>query len=369
MKDLIKDIGKKKIIVIFGAFIGIIVLIIIMLLVFHSMNNKSLTYKDIEGKLLTAAKKYYNSNKDLLPQVDGQEGYVDDVTLTAANVLKPMSELTSKMEGVSCTGKVLVSFVNGNYRYTALLDCGDSYNTQTLVSYINKNEPKVFEGQGLYELNGELVYRGENPNNYIKFSKKMYRIVKIVDNKAVLILNETFDRGIWDDRYNIDKNREEGINDYALSRIKTHLANMLEEGKLISKNDQSLLAMHDLYIGKRSKTDNYNDGTIEKSTIDPNQYIGLLPLYDYLNGSIDPLCQSASTKNCSNYNYLRNYRNVWWLITGDSLETNKVYKISGGTIESSRASSNSFIRPVIMLTNSALYAGGNGTADDPYLVK
>ena len=369
MKDLINDIGKKKILIIGGVFIGLIVFIIILLLVVHSMGNKSITYKGIETKLLTAAKGYYKKNPDLLPTTDGQEVSVDDVTLSAGEHMKPLSELTSKMEGVSCTGKVLVSYVRKNYRYTPILDCGDSYNTETLVSYINKNEPKVFQGQGLYDMNSELVYRGENPNNYIKFSDKVYRIVKIVDNKTLIIANERIDRGVWDNRYNVDRNREEGINDYSVSRIKTKVNQLLDEGKIVNEKDMSLLAIHDLYIGKRAVTDSYNDGTIEKSTVDNNQYVGLLPLYDYLNASIDTLCQSVATKNCSNYNYLRNYNYVWWLLTGDSSASNKAYKISGGKPESQRTNSNYYIRPVLMLSDSALYAGGKGTLEDPYLVK
>ena len=369
MKNLINDIGKKKLIIIIGAFVGFIILIIILLLVIHALNSKSLTYNQVETKLTEAAKKYYTKNKDLLPQNDGGQTSVDDVTLTASDCLKPIGDLINSKEGVVCTGKVLISYVSGKYRYTPLLNCGDNYKTETLVSYITKNENRVFEGQGLYDMNGELIYRGENPNNYIKFSNKLYRIVKIVDNKAVIILNERFARGVWDDRYNIDRNRDEGINDYSVSRMKTRLSEILNEGNLISKNDQTMLFIHDLYIGKRSETDNYNDGTIEKSTIDSNQYIGLLPLYDYINASIDGLCESAITKNCSNYNYLGNFDYDWWTITGDSSISYRVYKVTSGMIESSRTSSNYFIRPVVMLVDSTLYAGGTGTETDPYLVK
>ena len=48
----------------------------------------------------------------------------------------------------------------------------------------------------------------------------------------------------------------------------------------------------------------YNDGSIEKSSLLEKQYIGLLPLYDYINASIDTNCNSALTESCTNYNYL-----------------------------------------------------------------
>ena len=369
MKGLVNDIGKKKLIIILGAFVGFIILVIVLLLVIHSMSGKTLSYKQIESKLTEAAKKYYSKNKDLLPQNDGGQVTVDDTTLSSSDYLKPLSELVSDKEGISCTGKVLVNYRNSKYRYVPLLDCGDAYKTETLVSYIKKNEPKVFEGEGLYDMNSELVYRGENPNNYIQFSGKIYRIVKIVDDKAVLILQDKFERSTWDNRYNIDRNGRDGINDYSVSRVKTNLATILEEEKLISNDDKMLLAIHDLYVGKRGEEDSYNDGTLEKSMIDKDQYIGLLPLYDYLNASIDSLCRSAKTRNCSNYNYLDHFDYVWWLMTGDSNYSHKVFRATGGSIDSYGASNSYYLRPVIMLTNSALYAGGTGTEADPYLVK
>ena len=369
MKGLVNDIGKKKLIIIGGAFIGFIVLIIVILLIVHAMSSKTLSYKQIENKLYDGSKKYYEKNKDLLPQVDGGESSVDDITLSAGEYMKPLSELVSDKEGVSCTGKVLVNYTNGKYRYVPLLDCGEAYKTETLVSHITSTEKKVYEGQGLYELNGELVYRGENPNNFIKFSGKMYRIVKIVDDQAVLILNDRFIRDVWDDRYNVDRDSSEGISDYSVSRIKTTLKQVLDENSLLSKDERTMLAQHDLYIGNRAESDNYNDGSIEKSSIDKGQYIGLLPLYDYINASIDRLCQSAETKNCANYNYLATFDHDWWLATGNSAYSYKIYRITSGEVTSTRASSNYYIRPVIVLVNSTLYSSGTGTEEDPYLVK
>ena len=369
MKGFIDSIGKKKLIIIAAAFVGFIVFLIVMMLIIHAISGSKVSYKDIENKLLSGAKSYYKKNSDLLPQSEGAETSVDDVTLTASDCMKPMGDLTSKMNGVTCTGKVIVNYVGGNYRYVPLLDCGESYKTETLVGHILNNETKVFQGQGLYDLNGESVYRGENPNNYIRFSGKNYRIVKIVDNKAMIILNEKYGRATWDDRYNVDRGRNEGINDYTVSRMKETLASVLNEDKLVSSDDKSKLSIYNLYIGKRSTTDNYNDGSIEKSVIDSNQYIGLLPLYDYFNASIDGLCQSVETKNCSNYNYLGNFDYVWWLLTADSSSSQRVFKVVDAKVETARADSQYFIRPVFMLSDSILYAGGTGTEDDPYLVK
>lgn len=365
---MLKDLNKKKLLIIAGAFIGIIVLIIIILLVFHALKGSKTSYQEIENKVLKAAKKYYSENKNLLPQTVNEQISIDDVTLTSLGYLKDLNDMTE--DGVTCSARVVVSYNNSDYRYTPLLDCGEKYKSQTLYSYIEENEERVFSGSGLYDLNGEYVYRGETPNNYLKFSGNMYRIVKLTDGHVVLIANERVKRGTWDNRYNDIRRRSDGINDYKVSRIKEALDSIYENAEFIENEDKGLLYAHNAYIGKRSETDNFNDGSIEKSEYLANQYLSTLPLYDYINASIDNNCNSANTNSCRNYNYLNYYRYNWWTATADNANTYKVYRIvNDGTIELIRASSNSYIRPVVYLVSDALYVSGDGTEDNPYIIK
>lgn len=364
-----KDLGKKKLIIIAGGIIALVVLIVIILLVYNAIFGKT-SYKDIETKVVNAAKEYYGDHTELLPKNENEEVSTTDAALTQAGYLKSMSELTKKMKDVTCTATVMVNYAGGEYRYTPLLNCGDSYSTKTLVSYIENNETKVLTGQGLYDLNGELVYRGENPNNYIKFANKMWRIVKIENGKAVLILNDKNTRVVWDDRFNADRDRNDGINEYSVSRIRESLNTLYEDKTLFTDGTKNLLSIHTLYVGKRAETDNVNDGSIEKSQVIENQYIGLLPLYDYINASIDGNCTTAITDSCSNYNYLSIYNYSWWTLTADASNTYKTYRVSStGTVSASRAASNGYIRPVIHLAKDALYISGNGTAENPYIIK
>lgn len=363
-----KDLGKKKLLIIAGGIIGLVVLIIIILLIYNAIFGKT-SYKDIENKVLRAAKEYYGAHSELLPKNENEQVSTTDTALTAAGYLKSMSELTKGMD-VSCSATVMVSYAGGEYRYTPLLNCGDKYSSKTLTSYIMNNESKVFTGEGLYDLNGELVFRGEDPNNYVKLSGKMWRIVKIQNNQAVLILNDKFERAVWDDRFNADRDRTDGINTYSVSRIKESLDDFYKGDNLFDKDSKNLVSVHTLYTGKRLETDNYNDGSIEKVEFLDNQYIGLLPLYDYINASIDENCNSAITDSCSNYNYLNHFDYNWWTITADASNTYKVFRVSNdGTVESLRASSNGYARPVIYLAKDALYTGGTGTSEDPYTIK
>jgi len=361
---------KKKLLKIAIGIVAAVIVIIIVLLIFHAITGNKNNYSDIENKVLKAAQKYYGDNKDLLPQKENEQISIDDISLTSLGYLKNMADLVKDKENVTCSAKVIISYNNATYRYTPLLDCGDAYKSQTLASYIESKEARVYSGDGLYDLNGEYVYRGENPNNFIKFSGHMYRIVKISNGHAVLILNEKYQSSVWDNRFNTVRDRNDGINDYTVSRIREVMDNIYNNADLISNTNKSLLAKHDLYIGKRAEGANYNDGSIEMSEYLEGQHIGLLPLYDYINASIDSHCNSSLTDSCSNYNYLNYYNYNWWTLTADASNTHRVYRITqNGTIELTRAATIAYIRPVIYLVDDALYVSGNGTFDNPYIVK
>lgn len=368
MKELLNNLGKKKLITILFGFVGVIVFVILILLGYNFIFGRT-SFSSIENKLSEAARDYYSTRQDLLPKNDNEEVSITDQSLTEAGYLKSMAELTKKLNA-TCTATVLVNYAGGNYRYTPILDCGDKYSSQTLTSYIKEHESVVYTGAGLYDLNGELVYRGENPNNYVSFSGKSWRIVKLENDQVVLILNQKGEKTVWDDRYNNDRKRNDGINDYSVSRIFENVQKLYDGNSLFTSNAKSLLATHSLYIGRRGENDSINNGSIEKSTRLDNQVIGLLPLYDYINASIDSNCSNVNTSNCSNYNYLNYYQYSWWSLTADSSNTYKAYRVEmNGTITTTRASSNGYIRPVVYLAKDVLYASGDGTSENPYIIK
>ena len=73
MKTLFKmfqSMGKsqKRLLKIIGVFFLVCIIIVLVLGV---MNNRTHSYESMESKLLAAAKKYYNDNKDTLPMQEG----------------------------------------------------------------------------------------------------------------------------------------------------------------------------------------------------------------------------------------------------------------------------------------------------------
>lgn len=370
MKDLLKDIGIKKIGIVAGIFVGVIVLIIILLKLFNSFFGET-SYAKIETTMVDAAMDYYNKNPKLLPQMSGGIVTVNATNLTSNGHMKDLNDYTKKIDGtISCSGSVSVTNIDGKYRYTPSLNCGDKYKTTTLVGYIRSHEPLVISGQGLYELNGGYVFRGDAPNNYVQFANHKWYIVKIQDDYAYLMLADRSSyQSVWDDRYNVDQNSNTGINDYKVSRMRTYLENLYDSEELFSSNDKMLLSPFTLQVGNRPVSATANDGSIEGSMTIENSYVGILPAYDYINASIDSSCNSTESNSCANYNYMSYFDFAWWLSTGNSETTHQVYKVNLGTFVSGMASIDSRVLPVIRLVKDALYVSGDGTFDNPYIIK
>ncbi|MBE6147228.1 MAG: hypothetical protein E7168_02715 [Firmicutes bacterium] len=369
MKELINDIGKKKLLIILGVIVGLVVVTVVILLLYNNLFATK-SYSSIENAVIEAAKKYYNANPSLLPKNPNDEVSINSTSLMSGGYLDDISKMSP--DNVSCTATVTVTNVNYNYRYTSKLQCGEIYTTRYLLEYVQKYQGTVASGQGLYSLNGEFVYRGENPNNNVVFGGHKWNIVKFDSNgNAVLIYADKLEKMAWDDRYNAERKQNDGINDYSVSRVHDYLTNLYNGTSLLSDKDKSLVISHDLYIGKRSEAAIYNDGSIEKSNVLENKYIGLLPLYDYINASLDSNCTSALTDSCSNYNYLNaNYDNNWWTLTADIESTHRVFLVTlSGSITANRASGNGYLRPVIYLAKDAIYVSGDGTAENPFKIK
>lgn len=370
MKDLLNDIGIKKIGIIAGVFIGVIILLIVCLKLYNSLFAGT-SYGKIETTMVNAARKYYAQNQKLLPQTSGGSVSVNTTTLASNKHMKDLSEYTKKINSaVSCTGSVTVTNINGNYRYTPNLKCGDQYETRTLVSYIRSQEPLVTTGQGLYEMNGGYVFRGDAPRNYVQFAGHKWFITKINNDYAFLMLADRTDiRSVWDDRFNVNHGDSSGINDYSVSRVKSYLEELYESDELFTANDKMLLSPYNLQVGNRAPSIAANDGSIESSKVIENSYIGILPVYDYINASIDTSCISADSESCANYNYMSYFDFPWWLSTGNSDSTHQVYKINNGTITYGMANQDSRVLPVVRLVKDALFVSGDGTTENPYIIK
>lgn len=370
-----KDVSRKKLYIVMCAIMGCTAILLLVLYIVSLVGGGSYEFEEIETILSDAAKSYFKTNPESLPQEDGYTVEIDSTNLVAAGNMKDLSEYTK--DGVVCTGSVQVTKAGNDYIYTPILNCGDSYLTIKLSEKVLTDNDVVNSGDGLYSNDGNYTFRGENVNNYVQLENGLWRVVKVTSDDNVVLIH---DSGVisyqpWDDRYNEDRLFEAGINNYSVSRIKDYLdkiySNPVEENDeyLLSDSDKSKIITFDQCIGKRSaKSETKNNKEECKQTV-KNQKLGLLTLSDYMYASLDSNCKSASSRSCMNYNYL-SMNSEWWLATACSDSTSTVFKVDrSGVIKVDNASAYSKVRPVIYLNSNAMFKSGKGTLEEPYIVK
>lgn len=362
-----KDL-RKKLLTFLGITVGLIVLILLIVWIVRLVSGNRMSYEKVEDTMKNAAIEYYKVHNNLLPS-NGGEVSVDAETLAETNFMKPLDELVKK--GSSCTGVVYVKQLDDGYSYRPILDCGEDYYSIELYKALTKDENIVTTGDGLYKINNEYIYRGEDINNYVKIGDKTWRIVRITeDNEVELILTNSKIKNVWDDRYNSEKDRDYGINDYKVSRVKSYLDDLYEGNTLFNEKQKAYLTTFTSCYGKRSENQLSHDGSSECAMQLNNQKISLLPAYLYLTASLDTSCHETTDPACQNYNYLATEEANWWLLTASSENTYHVFSVSySGEVNVSRASSNQVVRPVIHLSSLTKLANGNGTQENPYIIK
>ena len=373
MKEKVSELFKSKKIVL--GFILLIVVVVILLLgaFFYNKIFYKHSYSEVENIMVSAARNHMAKNENILPNNYNEVLNVSVNDLVNAGEMKNIDDYF-RDSSISCMGNVNITNINNMYRYVPVLDCGTSYKTEKLVDYIKQHHPIVDSGNGLYNMNDELVFRGDLVNNFLKLSGKIYRIVKIKDDSVVVILDERLESKVWDDRYNKEKKSNKGINNYAVSIIRDYLEEQYKGTNLLGVDEdtkldyKTLVIAHNLEIGKRKDMESDKTGNVERNAIMENHFIGLLPLYDYMNASLDANCDNSIAPSCMNYNYLAKFERNWWTMTGVDNNTFSVYKISSSPSMSS-AKSNGYVRPVFHLAKDVLYVSGNGTSEEPYIVK
>lgn len=365
---------KLKKILFFLIIITILLIIVLWLFSLTSSKEKD-DYSKYEDKMISAAKNYYKVNKSSLPE----KNQSSEITLDKLIELKYLANYSQLK---SCTGSVTVENVDNSYQYTSYLDCEDKYSSKVLVNKLISSDNIVTSDSGLYSMNNEYVYRGEEPNNYVSFGDRLWRIVKIDSNKDIVLITKDFYyySNIWDDRYNSDIQRDYGYNIYEKSRIKeflddvytnsiNNIVNEKYDIRILSKKNASKLLGYKLCIGKVDINQTVNNNTYECSRVLENTKLGLLTVSDYVNASTDSNCKTPDSISCKNYNYLVKQAS-WWLVSGSNSSTYEAYLVnSTGVIEKAKTSRTARIRPVIHLSSNTRYTSGKGTFNKPYVIK
>ena len=363
LMDIFKTMNSKQKMILKVVLLFFIICIIAVIVI-GILKNRKLTYTGIEDKLIIAARNYYIDNEELLPKSEGGSVTVDSITLIENKYIKELTKYNKNAD--SCSASVRVVNNNGNYLNLPSLKCSD-YSTTTLYDQIIKNEPIVEEGSGLYLLNDEYVYRGEYPNNYLKFADKTWRILSINNDKEIRLLQvDSFQETPWDNRYNVNAKYSSGITKYEISRIKDKLNTIYES--TFTDRMKSLISSKQLCIGSRNKRETNNTGSAECSKLTEEYYpLGMIQVNEFVRVSLDSNCKLQTDSSCTNYNYISKLDSYFWTITPSNENDYEVFYVNGA-ITTGIASDFYPIRLTLNLTDGIRYETGDGTVDNPYIV-
>lgn len=353
-----KDLLENKMFKVFAGVILLVVIIIVVAVIFASGKSKTLTTSELQA----AAQNYYQKNPTQLPK----ENY-DSVTIQLQTLV--INGYISSNKTTSCPSYVVVTNMNGTYSYTPFIKCTDdsTNNSTTLMSKLTAS--MTTSGSGLYNLNGSYVFRGENPNNYVKFADSLWRVIGLDEfNNIKIIYSDIYvNYNEWDDRYNKDVDRDKGINNF-LGNEKSRMKEFLDSYFALENNIEKFTAER---IARTTKFNTCIDKIdLESNTITCtekyNSRISTLTVSDYINASLDDSCSMSNSINCRNYNYLN--LDGWTInaYNGNSYQAYYIDEDEG--IYARDAYIRGAIRPVLALRNDVIYISGSGTQLDPYII-
>ncbi len=363
IKNFLQDKKGKYLII---GLVSLFLLFFLVMLIFFLIGKK-ITYSELENELYFATQKFLKDNPDYSPVMEGAVTTLTADELVNRKYIKPLDKLVKDQ----CSAEITIQSINKVIQIKPFLTC-DNYESQLFFDKILKDNPITTTSSGLYDLNEHLVFRGDRVNNYAKFHNKLWRIVKMdpVTEQVTLILDNVKEalNDKWDNRYNAMEDSSHGINDFSVSVIRYTLEELFDRD--FSDAKSRMVPMH-ACIGKRSNTETLKDGSIECSNMfEEETFLSLLPVYDYMNASTDIGCNTIEDRSCSNYNYLVAKAGKWWTITADGGKGTKVYGINyNGEITSDHADSKRYLRYTIVVDGTNLYQQGNGTMDNPYMMK
>lgn len=379
MKNLI-DYFKDKIYYIMGGT----VIVIILLVLISSCSNSGGSYESIEQKMVSAAKNYYASHEKSLPKEENGTVKVTINTLIEAELLKEVKDPKNKDQ--DCSGYVEVTKVGKEYSYTPFLVCKGNYEPKYLTDIVKSSKQDEY-GNGVYEMGGEYVYRGDDVKNYVSFNNQLWRIVKI-DSEGDIKLVSAFhseNRYSFDDSYNSENKKNSGnTTDYLHTNIRKTLNDYYKNN--FNKDEKARIVSKNLCVGKYAVGENLtseelsndllDEFNIEKecSAVKENEKIGLLNATDYKNASLDSSCIKLDDNECSNHNYLHtNYGDEGseidtWLLNSSSNNTYQAIYLSDG-VDVSDASISKYVNYVIYINGNTIALRGNGTIKNAYFIK
>jgi len=360
----------KKFLIIAGVVVCLPIVIILVLVLIQGCSNRKITPEKYETKMIESTKKYLiDSNK--IPVEEGEIKTIKLSTLVKKGYIKSTEEL---LNDSSCDGSVSVrrngasvDINNGGFlNYTVDLEC-KNYSTVHLVDKVMDN--LVTSESGLYKDGENYIFKGDKLKNYISFYGHIYRIMSIDKDGILKLVKEEseYTQKIWDNKYNIETNRNSGKNIYKDSLILKYLIEDYKNPKKISSKAKEHVVAYDTCVGKRDINNNAIDISINCFEKTEKQIISLLNISDYAKASLDVNCIDLKSRSCNNYNYLYEFISSSWTPNSVTNNTYEIVYLSDGLMEVQDARESNIYNFVIYIDGNELFTSGSGTDIDPYL--
>jgi hypothetical protein len=275
-----------------------------------------------------------------------------------------------------------------------------STQTNELLAYATTNQV-VTSNSGLYNTStNTYLYRGDTPNNYIKFpsSDDIYRIIGFYSDGKAKLVNTSFSTNLaFDDAGNRNvatstycaAAADSGCNYYGTnanynnltitndSTIKTNVDTWYSGLNQTIKNK---IVQHTFDSGFVEDTATYANAFTEAASIQYTGYAGLISMTDILNASINPIT-TLSTAQIVNNNYLVSmvpFAAQYWTMNGSANDTWDVWVSAYGTQLSRKKASRTsqmsgstnslfYMLPSIYIDSNSVVSG-TGTSDDPFII-
>ena len=373
---------KQTVITIASAFIGFLILLLIVLWLLSIMKGKNYTYEQVEDKIIEATSTYYKNHPELLPSVDGKYNLAYE-TLVENGYIEPLNKLLK--DGDTCSAEINVIKKELDYSYIPRLTCSDKYSTRQLYEQVLSDNDVVTEGAGLYhDENGEYYFKGKVTNNHVVFGtvpkdadiskagqELVWQIISIDENHNIKMRAMlSFERTVYDNRYNENKKADVGYNDYETSVLKDFLKSFETRTDFLTSSQKAKLVKFNLCVNPRTEKDPSKDGSTECAVLSKDAMLfGTVSPYEYMRASIDPKCDSLTDKSCGNLNYMSNldYASSWSTIAAAE-NTHQAYMFDGKSFMLSGVSNTKGVNLVVKLSEYTNFKSGDGTLENPYRV-
>lgn len=326
------------------AILGLIALVVYPAIGSVIRNSRQSAYNNQVDVIETAAKNWSIDNASMLPD-NGTVYRLPVRTLLEGGYISDDEVKDPRNSSKNLSGNVEIKYDSSikqfTYKYVGSAAQEDEVSVNSLSKSIINNSKKkdiLIANDG--------IYKGDNPDNYLKLNGKLWRILSNnSDGSIKIVSNEQIAQIAWD---------KDGNTSFDNSTVKTYLNNTFYNS--LNKVDE--FKSSDFCLA-------YNDN---KCVSSESFTVGLLTTEDYLNASNNLNCISGNESECTVGNYLSKLsKTAGPEYTLNSLNGN-IYVINNGLISSASSAETLNVRPVLTVDENVKIIGGTGSETNPYVV-